>query len=52
VGLGVRDCVRRQAREVSTVPFYAGGVAARPGELKDMFSGLIVESGPMKDWSC
>ena len=36
----------------STVPFYAGGkVAAQTGaDLKDMYSGLIVESGPMKDW--
>jgi TonB family protein len=36
----------------STVPFYAGGkVAAQTtGELKEMFSGLVVESGPMKDW--
>jgi TonB family protein len=36
----------------STVPFYAGGkVAAQTAsDLKDMFSGLIVESGPMKDW--
>jgi TonB family protein len=36
----------------STVPFYAGGkVAAQTsGDLKEMFSGLIVESGPMKDW--
>ncbi|HEU0036760.1 MAG TPA: TonB family protein [Kofleriaceae bacterium] len=36
----------------STVPFSAGGkVAASTGaELKEMYSGLIVESGPMKDW--
>jgi hypothetical protein len=36
----------------STVPFYAGGkVAAQTAaDLKDMFSGLVVESGPMKDW--
>ena len=36
----------------SAVPFYAGGkVAAQTSaDLKDMFSGLIVESGPMKDW--
>jgi hypothetical protein len=36
----------------STVPFYAGGkVAAQTqGDLKDMYSGLVVESGPMKDW--
>jgi TonB family protein len=36
----------------STVPFYAGGkvAASNATELKEMFSGLIVESGPMKDW--
>ncbi|MBS1121042.1 MAG: hypothetical protein H6Q90_3270 [Deltaproteobacteria bacterium] len=36
----------------STVPFYAGGkVAAQTSaDLKEMFSGLVVESGPMKDW--
>lgn len=36
----------------SMVPFYAGGqVAAQTqGDLKDMYSGLVVESGPMKDW--
>lgn len=36
----------------STVPFYAGGrVAAQStAELKEMYSGLVVESGPMKDW--
>ena len=36
----------------STVPFYAGGkVAAQTqADLKDMYSGLVVESGPMKDW--
>ena len=36
----------------STVPFYAGGkVAAQStAELKDMYSGLVVESGAMKDW--
>jgi TonB family protein len=36
----------------STVPFYAGGkvAASNAAELKEMFSGLIVESGPMKDW--
>ena len=36
----------------STVPFYAGGkVAAQTsGDLQDMYSGLVVESGPMKDW--
>jgi hypothetical protein len=36
----------------SSVPFYAGGkvAASSPGDLKDMYSGLVVESGPMKDW--
>jgi outer membrane biosynthesis protein TonB len=36
----------------STVPFYASGkVAAQTtADLKEMFSGLVVESGPMKDW--
>jgi TonB family protein len=36
----------------STVPFYASGkiAASTAAELKEMFSGLIVESGPMKDW--
>jgi hypothetical protein len=36
----------------STVPFYANGkmAAQTTADLKDMFSGLIVESGPMKDW--
>jgi TonB family protein len=36
----------------STVPFYAGGqiAAQTSGDLKEMYSGLIVESGPMKDW--
>jgi TonB family protein len=36
----------------STVPFYAGGkvAAQNTAELKDMYSGLVVESGPMKDW--
>ncbi|MCW5807537.1 MAG: energy transducer TonB [Deltaproteobacteria bacterium] len=36
----------------STVPFYAGGkiAAQTQGDLKEMYSGLIVESGPMKDW--
>lgn len=36
----------------STVPFYAGGkvAASTAGELKEMFSGLVVESGPLKDW--
>ncbi|HEU4730002.1 MAG TPA: energy transducer TonB [Kofleriaceae bacterium] len=36
----------------STVPFYAGGkVAAQSAaDLKDMYAGLVVESGPMKDW--
>jgi len=36
----------------SLVPFYAGGkVAAETvADLKEMYSGLVVESGPMKDW--
>jgi TonB family protein len=36
----------------STVPFYAGGqVAANTmSDLKDMYAGLVVESGPLKDW--
>ncbi|MBV8761328.1 MAG: TonB family protein [Deltaproteobacteria bacterium] len=36
----------------STVPFYAGGqvAASTQGDLKEMYSGLVVESGPMKDW--
>jgi TonB family protein len=36
----------------STVPFYAGGqiAANTTGDLKEMYSGLVVESGPMKDW--
>ena len=36
----------------SQLPFYAGGqiAAQTAGDLKDMYSGLIVESGPMKDW--
>jgi hypothetical protein len=36
----------------SSVPFYAAGkVAAQTtGDLKDMYGGLVVESGPMKDW--
>lgn len=36
----------------SAVPFYAGGkVAAQStADLKEMYEGLIVESGPMKDW--
>jgi hypothetical protein len=34
------------------VPFYAGGkvAAETTADLKDMYSGLVVESGPMKDW--
>ena len=37
---------------LSAVPFYAGGkVAAQTtADLKEMFSGLVVESGSMKDW--
>jgi hypothetical protein len=36
----------------STVQFYAGGkvAASSTTELHDMYGGLIVESGPMKDW--
>jgi len=36
----------------STVPFYAGGkVAAQTQQdLKEMYSGLVVESGALKDW--
>jgi len=36
----------------SLMPFYAAGqvAAQNTAELKDMYSGLIVESGPMKDW--
>lgn len=36
----------------STVPFYAGGkiAAQTAADLKEMFGGLVVESGPMKDW--
>lgn len=36
----------------STVPFLAGGKpsAATTAELKDMYSGLVVESGAMKNW--
>jgi len=38
--------------EHSSVPFYAGGkVAAQSlAELKEMYSGLVVESGALKDW--
>lgn len=36
----------------SLVPFYAGGkvAAENTSDLKEMYSGLVVESGPMKDW--
>ncbi|HEX3482529.1 MAG TPA: TonB family protein [Kofleriaceae bacterium] len=36
----------------STTPFYAGGkvVAQSVAELREMFGGLVVESGRMKDW--
>jgi TonB family protein len=36
----------------SAVPFYAAGkvAATTQADLKDMYSGLVVESGPMKDW--
>jgi hypothetical protein len=38
--------------KLSTVPFYAGGkvAASTSADLKEMYSGLVVESGPMKDW--
>jgi len=38
--------------KLSSTPFYAGGkVAAQtPGDLKDMYGNLIVESGALKDW--
>jgi len=36
----------------STVPFYAGGkiAAQTTADLKEMYGGLVVESGPLKDW--
>jgi TonB family protein len=36
----------------SLVPFYAGGkvAAENTAELEEMYKGLIVESGPMKEW--
>lgn len=36
----------------SAVPFYANGAVAAQtaADLKDMYSGLVVESGPMRDW--
>jgi hypothetical protein len=36
----------------SMVPFYAAGkiAAQTQGDLKDMYGGLVVESGPLKDW--
>ncbi|HEX7840400.1 MAG TPA: TonB family protein, partial [Kofleriaceae bacterium] len=36
----------------SASPFYAGGkvIAQNAAELKEMYSGLVVESGMMKDW--
>jgi TonB family protein len=36
----------------STVPFYAAGkvAASTTGDLKEMYGGLVVESGPMRDW--
>jgi hypothetical protein len=36
----------------STVPFYANGkiAAQTAADLQEIFSGLVVESGPMKDW--
>ncbi len=38
--------------KLSTVPFYAGGkiAAQTTGDLHDMYAGLVVESGAMKDW--
>ncbi len=38
--------------KLSTVPFYAGGkVAAQTtSDLHDMYTGLVVESGAMRDW--
>jgi TonB family protein len=38
--------------KLSMVPFYAGGAVAAQtqADLKDMYGGLVVESGPMKDW--
>jgi len=37
---------------LSTTPFMAGGkpAAASAAALKDMYSGLVVESGAMKNW--
>ena len=36
----------------STVPFYAGGkvAAQNASELKEMYGGLVTESGGLKDW--
>jgi hypothetical protein len=36
----------------SSIPFYAGGkiAASTSAELKEMYGGLIVESGAMRDW--
>jgi hypothetical protein len=36
----------------SQAPFTVGGkvVAQTSADLKDMYAGLVVESGPMKDW--
>ena len=36
----------------SMVPFHAGGkiAAQTQSDLKDMYAGLVVESGPLKDW--
>jgi len=36
----------------SSVPFYAAGkvAASTTADLKEMYSGLVVESLPMKDW--
>jgi TonB family protein len=37
---------------MSIVPFSAGGTVAAqtPKDLEDMYKGLVVESGPMRDW--
>ncbi|MBA3542472.1 MAG: hypothetical protein H0T79_22850 [Deltaproteobacteria bacterium] len=38
--------------KMSSVPFYAAGkvAAETAADLKDMYGGLVVESGAMKDW--
>jgi hypothetical protein len=37
---------------ISAVPFSAGGdtAATTPKELESVYEGLLVESGPLKDW--